>query len=466
MDAQQAAPPAASPADRDERWTVGVCALKADGLDDEDAYLTRSLPQLLRERLESIPTHTFSAEEKAGYRREILRQERQRLSGLLDQARQRRDELLFQDLRETERERRLEEAQEAIRRIEESLAGLQQMAPQEIELPEEKPVEFLQGEGEGGLLEPSSFSALRLARQKGVELLICGTIQPLDRYLELEIRAVNVYLEKEVYTYRDIIQREEIYSVVQGVTDGLAAVVLGRPWSSLAIPGLPAGCEVWLDGKFLGAGVSRIPYLAPGSHTLRLRCPDNREQTAQLVLEPGVEQSLTPDPQPIEVGTVRIDSIPSGAQLYAGSRFLGTTPLEMEQPEVTTRLLLRLAGYGDTAWYLGPAVPPELTLKLDPLILDPAQIQTDRRRQFYRAFGWWALSFPLPFFFYGLAIDYAAGAELANDSGDVGEANRLVETGGRLYRGYQISLGLSAALFVNMAIRLGRYIRAADRKAD
>ena len=279
---------------------------------------------------------------------------------------------------------------------------------------EELPVEFLQGEEEGGLLPPPAFSPLRFARQQGADLLIYGQLQPLQEYLFLEVRALDSAAEREVYSYRDAVQREEIYSLLGEVIDRLAEVVLGRMWSGLAIPGLPEGCEVWLDERFVGTGVERHLYLSPGEHTVRLLCPQGREQVSRVTLEPGQVEELPLDLRERAPDRIRLDSQPTGAQVYAGSLFLGSTPLELDRPALKTRLLLRLDGYGDTVLYLDPGAPAALEVPLEPLIANPAALQSRQRDRFYRSFGLWALSFPLPFFLYAATVDYAIAAQTAS----------------------------------------------------
>ncbi len=470
-DGQEAAQaPAAAPAP-EERWTVGVSALDAQGLAPEDAYLTRSLPQLIREKLSSILAHTLSPDERKGMEAELLGRERRNVLGELGRAREERDALLFQDLREEERSRRQATLDGRIRELEERLRALETpaeaggAAPGLPAVPEELPVDFLQGKEEGGLLPPPAFSPLRFARQQGAELLIWGTIQPLADYLFLEIRVMDAPLEKQVYDYRDAVQREEIYTVLGEVTDRLAEIVLGRPWSGLAIPGLPADCEVWLDDRFVGTGLERMLYLAPGEHGVRIVCPQGREQTARLTLQPGRVEELALDLRERPPDRIRLDSRPTGAQVYAGSLFLGTTPLELDRPALKTRILLHRDGFGDTVLYLDPRAPATIEQPLAPLIADPVALQAQQRGRFYRSFGIWALSFPLPFFLYAATVDYAIAAQAALNDGNAGEAQRLARLGQITWYSYLGGLGLSVGLFANMAVQLWKYVQSADRKA-
>ena len=150
--------------------------------------------------------------------------------------------------------------------------------------------------------------------------------------------------------------------------------------------------------------------------------------------------------------------------VYQDSIWLGSTPLQVNTPLEQHRLLFRREGYADYPLYLNRGAGEAVFITLQPDLLDPQEVQKKRRNSFYASFGFFALTLPLPIFFYGLAGDYAMGyqqAWLYNRA----EANRLYATGNLFYYAYLGTLALSTSLFINMMINLIRYIGSADRKA-
>ncbi len=162
---------------------------------------------------------------------------------------------------------------------------------------------------------------------------------------------------------------------------------------------------------------------------------------------------------PLEPGdSFELDSEPAGAEVYAGSNWLGTTPLSVGKPDDLNRFLLRKEGYLDFPLYADSGVAETVTARLTLDETDPLQIQNQRRDELYRAFGFFALSIPIPLFFWGYANDYAVGYSLAKEE-------RFRSAGLVFYYSYYGTLAVSTSLFINMMVRLVRYLRAADRKA-
>jgi hypothetical protein len=169
---------------------------------------------------------------------------------------------------------------------------------------------------------------------------------------------------------------------------------------------------------------------------------------------------------PLEPGdSFELDSEPEGAAVYEGSQWLGATPLSVGKPDDLNRFLLRKEGYLDFPLYAGPGVAETVTVPLTLDEIDPLQIQNQRRDELYRAFGFFALSIPIPIFCWGLVNDYLVGAQIAKNAGNDDEFDRMIRTGNGFYYGYWGTLAVSTSLFVNMMVRLVRYLRAADRKA-
>jgi hypothetical protein len=169
---------------------------------------------------------------------------------------------------------------------------------------------------------------------------------------------------------------------------------------------------------------------------------------------------------PLEPGDFfELDSEPAGAAVYAGSNWLGNTPLSVEKPDDLNRFLLRKEGYLDFPLYTGSGVEETVTIPLISDETDPLKIQSQRRDELYRAFGFFALSIPIPLFFWGFASDYAVGYSLAINDLNIDESERFRAAGLVFYYGYYGALAVSTSLFVNMMVRLVRYLRAADRKA-
>jgi hypothetical protein len=357
--------------------------------------------------------------------------------------------------KQADSDRRLQEAVQELDR----LTGLD---PALVQFPDRKEVRFVEGK-QGELLLPAADRA-PLAAPSGVNLLIYGSIEEIQDYLYLEVRAVDLALEREVYRYSDAAGREGLGATLEAAVQGLGRVLWGRDWASLALRVSPPQARIYLDGTLLGAGEARLDLVSPGEHDLRLELEGFHVDSRRIEVLPYSLTELEVALEQLPESLIAVDSTPAGAALYRGSTWLGLTPLEVPRPEDLARFLLRLDGFRDQPLYLGPASPAALAVDLAPAAADPLVRQKKERNRFYTAFGLFALSLPLPIFSWGFVTDSLVGYQSALDGGNLAEAERLLNAGNAYYYTYWGTLGLSIGLAANMVIQLVRYIRAADRR--
>ncbi len=113
-------------------------------------------------------------------------------------------------------------------------------------------------------------------------------------------------------------------------SNGSGAIATG----SFTLESSPAGAKVFLDGQELG-GVTplRVGNLVAKVYSLKLQLPDYREQTLNVEVKPGVDQTLSRVVLQPERVHVRIVSEPSGAEVSvvrgAERRSLGRSPVDV-----------------------------------------------------------------------------------------------------------------------------------------
>jgi hypothetical protein len=450
------------PVDDREYWTVGVAAFEGKGLGQENLYLTQSFPLMIRERLEMIPTHFFSDAEAKASRRRIIRRELQHLAGIISADRRSRDELFFTP---GDREDKVVIYENRITANLLALNALRELNPEAIAFPESKPLRFATGADGQLIFDQPVRSPLQLARQENLDSLLWGRFEEIQGYIYFEINFFDAALEEDVFSYSDAVLPTQLYEISDELTGKLASILWGRDWASLRVETDPPGASVWLDDSFQGRTPLEIPYLVPGSRELRVQAPGYQSVVRWVDLHPYAE-AVQQIVLPLDPGDFfDLDSEPAGAAVYAGSNWLGTTPLSAETPDDLNRFLLRKGGYLDFPLYVGSGVEESVTTRLIPDETDLLEIQNQRRDELYRAFGFFAISIPIPLFFWGFASDYAVGYSLAINDLNFNEADRFRTAGLVFYYGYYGALAVSTSLFVNMMVRLVRYLRAADRKA-
>ena len=151
----------------------------------------------------------------------------------------------------------------------------------------------------------------------------------------------NVELRLDGYeTYRARVQ------IGAGQTGRLSPrLVRATPTGTLQIYSTPSGAKVYIDGAYRGqtpltltveAGVHNVELRLDGYETYRARVQIGAGQTGRL--SPRLARVVT-------TGTLVIDSLPQGAEVYLDGAYQGRTPLTLTVDAGAHNLELRLAGY-------------------------------------------------------------------------------------------------------------------------
>ncbi len=247
-----------------------------------------------------------------------------------------------------------------------------------------------------------------VAAARDIDLLIWGTIESAADHLLLDMRAFDTASVRTVWSYHEAGQADALQRAIDAVADELAPLLLGQPWSRLAVEPVPADSTVRLDGALIGIGATLLRYTAPRRATLTVSRPGYHRSVRQVELAPGQELRIAVELVPRDLGTVLLDSQPTGAAVYVASAYAGVTPLRLPRPPQDAAVSLVLDGHADTAARLGPATPATLTVPLLPAGFDGAAAQAGGRERFYEELGWFAVSLLPPLLLGALVTDFAA----------------------------------------------------------
>ena len=248
----------------------------------------------------------------------------------------------------------------------------------------------------------------QVAAAADIDLLIWGTIDSAAEHLVLEMSAFDAAAARTVWSYYEAGEPAALQEAVDTVADGLAPLLLGQPWSRLAVEPVPADSTVRLDGALIGIGATLLRYTAPRRATVTVSRPGYHESVRQVDLVAGQELRVDVELVPRDLGTVLLDSRPTGAAVYVASVHAGITPLRLPRPPTDAAVSLVLDGHADTAARLGPATPATLTVPLLPTGFDGAAQQASGRDRLYEELGWFAVSLLPPLLLSALATDFSA----------------------------------------------------------
>jgi hypothetical protein len=438
-----------------DTWVVGIASLKGVNLSAQNRYLVHSIPLLFMESIQNAIIHRFTAEEKNRYgiqRREAaLREQRKKIREIKD----RQEREFFQSGGEYQREPFAAELQRAYAKLD----SLKAEEADTVSPPGEVGVILRQGQEIGGLMSPPVFSPAEYARMHNLDLFFWGEIEEIQEYLLVRIYGYHTLLSETAFRYEDAATVESLSGMLEAMTEQVARDVRGGDTATLTIVTEPPGCTVEINGRWLGSGPLERVAVDPGEAAVRVSRTGYREALAALSLEPGEERELVVSLSPLDLQEVRISSLPSGANVYLGALWQGTTPLTLAVPPEKQHLLVKKEGYREEGLLASPEMPEEVTVALKQELFDEGAWQKRRRDIFYGSLGAFALSLPVPLFLYSLAVDSAyAGLRETIGSPAYDTFIRRTEL---FYYGYLGTLFVSVTLFINMGVDLLEYVSRA-----
>lgn len=452
------------PKDSSASWRAGISAFTSEGLSADNEYLPFSLPLLLKNELSGLTLHTYSEEQVALARRFIVAAEVTSAEKSLTAARKERDGLLFNQVPPGSAS--WTSANQRVAAAEARLEFLRALDPARIQVVDSKPVSVVEGSGAGKLLDVPDVPPGVYCAQKGLDLLIGGSVDEVQGYLLLDVWAFDPLSGTKVFSARNAASRDEVYASIPVFGREIARTVLGRPWALVAFAPDPPDAALYVDGALAASGATPVLYLAPGTHDIRLQAPGYRPVSRTVELAAEKETRIADSLEKTTTGAVEVSSDPAGADLYVDSYWMGKTPLTLDRPPVRSRGILSLKGFYDIPFSLGPASPPALSFALQKDVGSKDVQRTKARDDFYRALGFFAFSLPLPAFSYGLAIDFAVKQLDLDQAGMAAEAGQARATSTIFLGAYYAGIAVSAALFTWMVTRVVRYVTVANEIAD
>lgn len=453
------------PEDEREEFVVGFQVFRGGELGARNRLLVRTVPRLLREQLAVLPEHELSAAERTAIAQALIDETMRESGAALDEAVEDRAGGTFDTGREDERRRELEEADAAVEEARAELAAARRLSPADVEVAAMKPISL--GADDADPVAPDRL-APRVVREEDLDLLVTGSLEELDGTLIAEVSAYHRFLEREVYRDRFAVEPGNTDELVSRMRDGLAEVLLGRPWGRLAVSTSPEEAAIYVDDRLIGFGEATVEYARIGSREIRVSRDGVEERRRVVEVRPSETTAVDMPLLVADGADVRIESRPAGADVYRGSVWQGVTPLALPRPGTPQTVILSEEGFLDETVVLSPEAPGEIVRELVP---DPGnwpEIVQERRDRFYRAFGWFALSIPVPVMLNGMYQDIAAlypGGQPSSELSDA-EAQRLAGTANTLLWSARGATVVSAGLFVNMTVHLIQYIRAGQYAHD
>lgn len=439
-----------------ETFTVGVSILKGYNLSKANEYLLASLPQMLLSTVQRITKHTLNPTEEEAYRAKIisdlLEKEKKALSALYT----RLDNLFFSLPPTAEKEKLLLE----IAKKKDYLLFLESFPAAELEVSRDLDI-ILPPDNQKGILLGSPFPTLDLyARNKGVDFLIWGTLEELEGYLFLSINSYNSVTKTDTSLLKISGTGGRIQERTRELSRTIHGIILGRPVGYISVKTEPPGSRIKINGETAGTGTVADFPVPLGEVRVAADLPGYHPEGSTVMVGKGERISLEYLLEREVFTEVPVSTVPAGASAYLNAEWVGTTPFFFPLKGVPGELKFFKEGFmPETFIFLpGKKPPSSININLKSVILDQKKYRESLRDEFYKSFGIFVLSIPVPLFCFSKTADLSSLYYLPGSSRD----SELLRNAEMWYSGYLGSLGISSFLAVDMIINLIAYVNSSS----
>jgi hypothetical protein len=437
---------------------VGVSQWRNQGVPGEYSYLIRTIPAQLLAAAAGCEDHQIGEPEQQAMREKLAERRKEALEKEVSRLRRTLDEMLFDPSKSEEDRARAHEAWET-RLTEWRLSGDDSPAPSQL------PAKIALGLHEKNSQDqflPVFFGPAETYPDK-TDYLVHGGVEMVEGILSFTMGVFSFWEGRNLVWIERAYLPEEAGGFIEEARLVMIDTLLGRDWASLSVKTNESGASLSLNGVGVGRGGVNLPYLVPGTYQVHARAPGYQGETVEIELYHRQRETLEIELKPLDWPSFNISTIPEGADLYLGSRWLGQSPWEGSLPPENTILSIRKPGYRETSRYLPEKRKEGMEILLPVESFKVEHLMETHKKRFYSSLGAFVLALPVPFILQGIS-QYSAQAWYNENSlyGSNDETDRLRRISLLSYYGSQGALFIQGALFVNMVIDAVRYVKTTD----
>ncbi|TVQ21459.1 MAG: PEGA domain-containing protein [Spirochaetaceae bacterium] len=450
-------------------FRVGVAALSADRVAVERRFVAATFPLLLYESIRAVDARTLTDQEVVAYGTRRLEAARRDAARTLSAAVERRDRLAFERNPSATAIGAARDAVAAARLRFDTLASMEPT----LAIERERPVGFVAALEAGRLLPaiPAGIDSLLAddrplrdaAARDDLDALVFGYAEQIAGYVVIDIYLYHAFLatiERIAVVTR---LAEEIAADAADVADAVASSLLGRPWGAIDVIATPSSAAIRVDSALIGLGSARIPFARPGDYELHVSASGRAPVVQRITLEAGEAASLRIDLTESTARPVRLQSSPSGANVYVDSVWVGSTPVTHRFAPGSSTVRMTRDGYLESRFVVDQTTASVVSRALLPDSIDWGQEIRRTRADFYRSLTWFVVSVPATLVLWGgyqSILGVRSGPDILRLSFE--EDQRMVRTGNILYWSALGGVMVNAALLANVVLTIVDYVAVGE----
>jgi len=114
----------------------------------------------------------------------------------------------------------------------------------------------------------------------------------------------------------------------------------------LSVESNPSGADVYVNGRHVGVSPVKVEELVPGTHKIRVSKDRYQDYNEDLFIKKGQAKVIQADLTPKPFGDLKVNSNPSGAEVYIDDDKRGITPIALENlPKGTRKVMVKKEGF-------------------------------------------------------------------------------------------------------------------------
>jgi len=341
------------------------------------------LPQLLVRGWNTLPGHRVTSAESSAFRQKFLESSRRALQQqasrlMLDLDKKRLTSVLSISEKDG--------AEKTLKGIESKLLLLEQEPIPEPAFAPLLPLKAAWAQGREGLpwIHRDRSDLLKLSR---AHYLVTGEFRSVAGYLQARIEFYSTLEERVLARWEGSFAADEADERMTEASGAFRSSLLGRAWAGLVIQSPVSGTRVQIGGLW-----HPLPWATdvaePGELSFVIQSPAKPERTMTVVLDEGKQKLITLESGESAAEPLVLETLPSGAELYLDSRYLGPSPQTIDRPLATSRVRAQIPGMETLVWEIGPdTASPSLGVLVLPVIRRPVLEAKDRFYWTVAAFG-------------------------------------------------------------------------------
>lgn len=456
-----------------EEWSCVFTELKGEGVSQQYRYLLKSIPLLLMEEAEDIPSRALSESEVSSRGERLLQSALCEKEKKLNELIQKRDEHFIQN-----ESKKLVSSQEDIEKLREEItlfsSALKSVQEErdskdhhimDLDIEKKLPLVLNSGSSLSDLALCPDISLALYADRNEADGVVYGELEQVEDALYLELKKYNRDTDSSLSIYEGAFFPDRVEEFTVELSKKLTTVLIGREWAHLEIDIEPAAATVEIGGDKYSGGKRVLRFLDPGVFTVSLEASGYERKEMSIELHDERITILEEALSPIETVDVRLESSPPGVNIFSDAVLLGAAPLTIKEAVLPITILAKSPGFYDETIVVGETPKDgEININLHPLSIDKNRIVEAARDRFYKGVAGFFLSLPLTLIGYGMSTEYAyAYNEAYNEAGaETPEMRRLNELSRVWYTAYLGGLFLNGVFLADSVIHMNTYIRAAE----